>query len=220
MVVGFIYEGVTDIPVLQAVVDAVLGPDYEARFIQPERDALGGLTGWTEVKKWCERSGDALSDLLTWTSIDLLILQIDADVRTEVRARTTADLCATVKGWLGHGARDPRLVIVIPAQAIEAWLLAAHVAPSPQLEQQAHPARQLVRHHLLSGAADGRPIKDRARYEALSVKLTERVAELRDVLPELDRFVSKLELAAIRLGRPVAPPAQAEKQRRGKKRHG
>jgi hypothetical protein len=219
MVVGFVYEGVTDVPVLQAVVDAILGPDYEARFIQPDRDALSSLTGWAEVKKWCEQNGAALSDFLTWTGIDLLIIHLDADIRQQVKATTTTELCTKVKGWLRHGAKDHRLLIVIPAQAIEAWLLAAHVAPSPELERHPDPARLLVSHRLISGSTDGKPIKDRMKYEDLASKLTQRVTDLRGVLVELNRFAGKLELAAPRLGRAGGPSALiAKPPRRGKRR--
>jgi len=219
MVVGFVYEGITDVPVLQAVVDAVLGPDYEPRFIQPDRDALSPSTGWTEVRKWCEQNGAGLSDYLTWVKIDLLVIHLDADVREQVRATNTADLCTNIKGWLRHGAKDHRLIIVIPAQAIEAWLVAAHVAVNPQLEQEPAPVRRLVQRGLITGSKDGKPIKQLSQYRNLSSKLTMRVAELRGVLHELDRFAGKLESAAARLGRPVTPTHSIGKApRRGKHR--
>ena len=39
--IGFVCEGPTDTPILEAVVEAIVGPAFEPRYIQPDRDNLG-----------------------------------------------------------------------------------------------------------------------------------------------------------------------------------
>jgi hypothetical protein len=219
-VIGFVCEGVTDLPILQSVVDAVIGKDYVTRTIRPETHALAPRSGWTEVQSWCERNGPTLADQLTYSNIDILIVHVDADIASQVRASETSGICAAVKHWLDRGASDRRLVIVIPAQASEAWLLAAHTATTPQLESEADPARQLVARRLISANEKGQPVKDLKIYESLAPKITQRVADLRRILVELERFASKLEaVARDQLGRSVPAPAdRGRRAARGRKR--
>lgn len=193
LTIGFVCEGPTDTPVLEAVIEAILGPDFDRRYIQPE---VSNLRGWSSggdsrVEQWCKRYGHALEYMLF--DIDLLIVQLDGDRCATLRAADTTELCATIKGWLAGGAEEPKLIIVIPAQASEAWLVAANLSANPALEQQRHPEDLLAKKGLLERGADGRPIKDRARYEELAIQLRDRLAEVRPVLPELQRFARKLE---------------------------
>lgn len=208
MIIGFVCEGISDVPVLQAVVDAIVGPDYEPRFIQPEADALGATAGWTEVKKWCESYGPSLGDYLTWTGIDLLVVHLDADVCAKVKMASTVALCEATKRWLGRAGQDPRILIVIPSQASEAWLYAAHVATSPHIETERDPAGKLAQAGLLERDPRGEPVKDPRRYQELASRLPARLAELRKVLPELERFAGKLERVAARRSGAGAPPAR------------
>lgn len=190
--IGFVCEGPTDTPILEAVIEAIFG-EFEARYIQPDVSNLGGWSGGgdTRVEQWCRRSGHGLAYLLFDT--DLLVVQLDGDRCPRLGAADTTQLCAVVKGWLGAGAREPKLVIAIPAQASEAWLVAAHMATTPALEQQHHPEDLLAQRKLLRRGADGRAVKERATYVELAVRLRERLAEARRVLPELERFADKLE---------------------------
>lgn len=191
--IGFVCEGPTDTPILEAVVEAVFGPRFEARYIQPDRDNLGPRApgGAGQVEKWCRQSGHALPYLLF--DIDLLIVQLDGDRCGPLGVADAAGLCATIKRWLAAGAGDPRLVITIPMQASEAWLVAANLPATPALEQRPHPEELLTGKQLLPRGKDGRSIKDRAIYQRLALQLRDRLAEVRRTLPELDRFAGKLE---------------------------
>jgi hypothetical protein len=191
--IGFVCEGPTDTPILEAVVEAILGPDFVPRYIQPDRSNLGAWTsgGAGPVEKWCKQFGHALAWMLL--DIDVLIVQLDGDRCGPLGVADAAQLCATIKGWLAAGATDPRLVVAIPMQASEAWLVAAHLPADPTLEQTPHPEALLVRKKLLRPGKDGVARKDRDTYQQLAAKLRDRLAEVRRVLPELDRFARKLE---------------------------
>lgn len=102
-------------------------------------------------------------------------------------------------GWLGTSAKDPRLVIVLPAQASEAWLVAAHAGATPQLERTRHPEETLAKLSLVSRHPDGTPAKNRRRYEQLALRLRDELERVRASLAELERFASKLEAQASRL---------------------
>lgn len=78
-------------------------------------------------------------------------------------------------------------------QASEAWLVAAHLPATPALEQRPHPEELLAGKSLLRRGKDGQPLKDRETYQRLAVRLRQRLAEVRRVVPELDRFARKLE---------------------------
>jgi hypothetical protein len=196
--IGFVCEGPTDTPILEAVVEAILGRTFEPRYIRPDRDNLGPNApgGAGQVEKWCKQSGHALSYLLF--DIDILSVQLDGDRCGPLGASDSTQLCATIKRWLAAGASDPKLVIVIPMQASEAWLVAAHLPATPALEQRPHPEELLAARNLLRRGKDGQPLKDRDTYQRLAVQLRERLAEVRRVLPELDRFARKLERLATR----------------------
>jgi hypothetical protein len=97
-----------------------------------------------------------------------------------------------VKDWLGPASTLNKLVIVVPAQASEAWLVAAHLPTNPALESRNHPEDALAERRLVARNAEGQPVKDTSVYEELAQALHDRLGELR-WLPELDRFVRKLE---------------------------
>ncbi len=128
----------------------------------------------------------------TWGT-DILIVHVDADACRRYGASDTDELCDVVKGWLGPAARQRKVVVVIPAPATDAWLLAAHRPVDPGVEREASPADRLARERLIARDGKGRPLKNVARYEELAGALPERIPGLRRVLKELDRFVGKVE---------------------------
>ncbi|WP_437679163.1 hypothetical protein [Sorangium sp. So ce131] len=224
MIIGIVCEGSSDFPVLKAVVEAVLGDGHEVRPLWPETDKLSRPAGWTGVKAWCEAQGSWLSTFMELGNIDLLIIHVDADIRHKVSGRkskgrepTTQDLCDTIKGWLGlaQGVRGRRVLIVIPAQATEAWLVAAQGSPTRDLENEAEPIKKLIKRKLVR-TTGGRPDKSPAVYRELAEPLRSRASELRGVLRELDHFMGKLEAQRERTGakrsapwRRPPPPAPA-----------
>ncbi|MFO7561964.1 MAG: hypothetical protein R6X02_04930 [Enhygromyxa sp.] len=193
MRIGLVCEGQTDIPVFEALLNKLLPDDWVLIPLQPERDALGnyGSAGWTKVRDLCQSYGSYVTHLPNGP--DILIVQVDGDVAGQVSAATLDELCAHIRSWLGSGATHPGLVITIPAQATETWLLAGSRPASPALESVRKPAEQLIRAGLIAHDKHGNPIKDQQRYRELAAPLADRLASLRPVLRELDRFCSKVE---------------------------
>lgn len=203
--VAFICEGHTDTPVLEAVVEAVLGDDFEPLYLQPERDMLTDAERWSDggddrVRAFCEQRHGSLAFAVP--TADIVVVHLDADRCAKYSASDTSALCKVIKGWLGSSATDERLVIAIPAQATEAWLVAVVENANPSLENLPHPAERLAGHRQLSRNKAGQPIKDRLLYANLAETLRDRLPTVREVLPELDRFAGKLEAQRERLATP------------------
>lgn len=193
MRIGLICEGQTDIPVFEALLNKLLPDGWVLTPLQPERDALGnyGDAGWTRVREFCQSYGSYVAYLPN--APDLLIVQVDGDIAGQVSAATLDELCGRVKIWLGAGASHPGLVMAIPTQATETWLLAGSRPANPALEAVRKPAEQLIKAGLIEHNERGNPIKDQQRYRELAAPLADRLASLRPVLRELDRFCSKIE---------------------------
>lgn len=142
--VGFICEGKTDQIIIQAVLDTFL-EDYRSFFIQPPKSNLGGDSGlfgggWKGVQKWCEQETktNKLADLLS--RIDLLIIQVDADVAIEANITTesfihSAELCLApkyvnhvrilIQKWLGLETLPEKIILCVPSMASETWAFVA-----------------------------------------------------------------------------------------------
>lgn len=206
LLVGFATEGPTDRAVLKVLVEHVFGT-FRTSALQPELDESTDTKtagGESRLKAWCEQQRDqiGLETLLGLGTLDLIVLQIDADVCTKYGCADTTALCRHVRdAWLGLSAPYPDdLVVVIPAQATEAWLLAAL---DPELhatvEAMPRPADELGRRGLLPVVPDrkGRDVtrKPSPVYEGLAAAhlTSDRLSELRKHLVELERFLGKLE---------------------------
>lgn len=94
--IALVAEGVTDYVILHAAIRAILGErTFVLSLLQPESSvaftaggaagALGG--GWRGVYRWCrqavERSGGAVRNDPLFSTFDLLLVQLDADVAGE-----------------------------------------------------------------------------------------------------------------------------------------
>lgn len=148
-------------------------------FVQPEFSAafeqISDEGGWGGVYRWCRSTVDlhgpnGLEDNLLFLNHDLLILQIDADVAASNYTAAHIDEavhdlpCATscppisatanalanvVLRWLDINANPAKLVLCIPAQSLEAWILAGLYPTDRQvtdgtLECRPKPERQLA----------------------------------------------------------------------------
>ena len=193
LTVGFVCEGPTDVMVFEPLIAHVTGRTINPVYLQPTLDRVDAPGGDTRVEAWCKRSGFGLEWMLKPRGIDLLIVQLDADRCPKYGAADTTALCNTMKGWLGPGAQRPELLIVLPSQATEAWLVAAHQPSTPDLEKVGHPEDALAKLGLLDRRADGKPYKDPTRYGPLTATLIENLADVKEVLCELRRFLKKLE---------------------------
>ena len=145
-VVGIVAEGPTDVSVLRAVIEAVVGAEVEARLLQPEAcDTYGNFgdrgPGWKGVRAWCTQMRDEFGAVANFlgpgygNEIDLLVVHIDADVASDSEigcerpcppAESTVEaLDEIVLRWLGLAQRIPSLVLAVPSRSMEAWVLAA-----------------------------------------------------------------------------------------------
>ncbi len=200
--VAFVCEGPTDVEVFRVLVEHILGRPIRPLYLQPDLDALDPAGGDTRVERWCRANGPGLQWLLEWQAVDLLLVHLDADRCARFGVADTAGLCATIKGWLGAGAARPELLIALPAQATEAWLVAAHRPSTPALEATPRPENALAELGLLDRDRRGRSLKSAPRYAPMARTLAGRLDDVRPVLPELDRFVRKL------LRHPTAAPTR------------
>lgn len=154
----------------RAVTFSFVQPEFSAAFEQ-----LSDEGGWGGVYRWCRSTVDlhgpnGLEDNLLFLNHDLLILQIDADVAASNYAAahideavqdlpcaapcppieaTTNALTRVVLRWLEINASPANLVLCIPAQSLEAWILAGLYPTDRQvtggtLECRPKPERQLA----------------------------------------------------------------------------
>ncbi|MGK4001057.1 hypothetical protein WMF31_00425 [Sorangium sp. So ce1036] len=220
VVIGLVCEGESDAIVLQAVLDQVFGVEgYRLRPLRLGHGRHGPVGGKSAVQRWCERHGPEIGVSLL-RDCQLLIVHLDADARKALKIATTKELCEVIQGWLGLDRRrredrrtmSPRLIIVIPKEATDTWLLATLGSANPQLESAEGPRARLV-------AAGELPPSDapwsvrRERYAQLSARLAAQLPQLGEVLFELRHFLEKL--SRFRAGPSPARAPEAAAGRRG-----
>jgi hypothetical protein len=204
MHVGIVCEGPTDYVVLREVCRAVLaGKGHRYTLLQPDKDALMQKdpaafgSGWQGVRAFLQQTGVTLVASVH----DVLVVHLDADIRhlhavkAHLGRETTEDelslLCDHIKSWF-PGPLPAKLVIVIPREATEAWLVAAHTNLH-DVEAIARPADALRDAGLIGGVA-GNPQKQPLIFEKLAADLAVLVRNKRRLaeVPELGRFLGKL----------------------------
>jgi hypothetical protein len=191
MQVRIVCEGRTDIPLLEQIALAVFGP-CELNAICPQRDSLGKWShgGWGRVKEWCQRGVEQIADEMAIAGIDVVIVHVDGDMcGREGFPETAPELCDHVKSnWL-RGTPPRGLVICVPMRATDTWLAAAI---DPSVNESDEPLSQLVRLGILQPHPD-KPRKSMAVYQEHAHRLQDVANVIRSTLPELDRFMTKLE---------------------------
>lgn len=196
-VVSIVCEGESDRIVLEAVLYQLF-PDGRCEIREPREPGRRGgrVSGWTQVQRWCERHGPVLESYLPCSGIDVLIVHVDADARSHLQVGTTEELCATVKRWLRLDAERlrklPQIIIVIPKESTEAWLVAAAGSPTPQIEKIANPRERLISLHELPDRDVPWSVR-KQRYEHLSAQLAAQLTTLGPMLVELKRFIDKVK---------------------------
>jgi hypothetical protein len=204
MRVSIVCEGSTDFPVLEAVLRAAIPQMKPAAFlVQPDFDALREKRGeapgpgWQGVRKFL-KGPDAAVALGTY---DAMIIQVDASIRKEPEvvkesgeegeAIELEALRALVTGWLVT-EESTKAVFVLPREATEAWLLAAHTHLH-RVEEIEDPAGSLADRELIA-REKGSPQKKQERYRELAKPLPALVGDPRKLraVPELERFVGDL----------------------------
>lgn len=144
--VYFVTEGPIDQMVIEGLVANWLGDeDFISRNIQPPssayaEDLVSNLSeGWKGVVAWCQgkRSAGPAGRDEALALADCLFIHVDADVATDPdfanppfmgsippAADATNWIRAHLTSWLG-GAIPPNVVLCIPSQDMETWVLCA-----------------------------------------------------------------------------------------------
>lgn len=150
-------EGPTDLIVLKAAIDAMLPKtDKLYTYLQPETtpdlkpiETNRGY-GWSGIYRWCKQAvaegGGRISGAFLFDNIDLLIVQMDADVAEKTyeggkiadavndlpcvkpcppASNTTNALRAVLLRWFGESTTPPKTVLCTPSKNIEAWVVVA-----------------------------------------------------------------------------------------------
>jgi hypothetical protein len=208
-VIGVVCEGQSDFAILSEVLYRLWPETDQVLLLQPILDSLGhaqGASGASGVKSWCAEHGEKLAAVIdqgVGPRLDLLVIALDADAAIDAgiddpparpSAYDASRLCTRLRSWLGH--LPPQLLIVIPAMAIEAWIIAARYARPANPERIARPAHYLVDRKLLS--LDHRPkrqhkvVKPPARYREFGVEVAARWPRVVKRCEEARRFDRKL----------------------------
>jgi hypothetical protein len=213
MRVAVVCEGSTDYSVLHRLVRALVpSSDLVILPAHPNFDALRAkvsnaiAAGWTGVRTYLQNPDSALVASAT----DVLVVQIDADVRllasikSKLRPPNPGDdaldpFCDHVKTWFDAGV-PPSTLIVIPREATEAWLLAVHThVKEPEADPK--PVDTLLTKGVIT-ASSSDAAKKAERYAALIEPLAAVVLDKKKLarlnLPELARFAGKLQSLARR----------------------
>lgn len=142
----FVTEGLTDQIVIESLVTRWLGSEeFLPRHIQPPSSAYADdlntnlSDGWKGVLAWCagKRAGSAAGRDEALAQADCLIIHIDADVATDSDFKDPAfsgpcpparNACAWIHDHLTSlfgGNLPPNVVLCVPSQDLEAWVLCA-----------------------------------------------------------------------------------------------
>jgi len=214
---GVVCEGSTDFVSFRALLEKIAnskGLAIELHAIQPKVDASskqisGG--GWTRVEQWCKsNSGKNLHLVLkpnlfsSSPTYDALLVHVDGDVlffskyfSPIVRAQCfgdTAQHAVTVENWLEQilkppGSLDDQIVYAVPVMQTESWLVSAILERPARKSPEMRPAKRASR-RMLRAKFGGDDVDAATKAAAI---LAERLQDLRNVLPSLDHFTTKLE---------------------------
>jgi hypothetical protein len=208
-IAGVVCEGHSDFAILSEVLYKLWPEIDRILLLQPILDSVGhaqGASGASGVKTWCtQHTGDLDREIdpEVGPRLDLLVIALDADAAIEAgiddppknpSAYDASRLCAKIRGWLG--ALPTQIVIVIPAMAIEAWVIAARYPQPANPESVDRPAHYLVTKKLLS--FDTRPkrkhkvVKPPPKYRAFAVEVASRWSRVTKRCGEAKRFERKI----------------------------
>jgi hypothetical protein len=208
MRIGIVCEGSTDFAVLRGVCTEILGrKDLSISLLQPRFDALAGRAGgapgpgWQGVRSFLRQAGPRLGA----APQDVIVVHVDADIRhlPEIKKQLgesadgedLAPLCDHVKSWMA-GSVPESVVIVLPREAIEAWLCAVATRRA-DVERIEKPAEDLRSAGVL-GTRGEVAEKLASTYAMLAERLGPLLRDRRALskVPELARFAGKLAVRA------------------------
>lgn len=181
MRIGIVAEGSTDLAILRAVVEHLLGEEAVVTPLQPQQSPLGDHgpdgSGWRGVRGWCRGDGHRASPI-DGGLVDVLLVHLDADValRCDFVAEEGVDrqpcpppeatvdpLRQVVHRWLAAADRAD-VVLAVPSMATDTWVLVASFGQwtdhLTDVECDPDPALRMTRRPFkLYRTKDGRPKK-------------------------------------------------------------
>lgn len=220
--IHYVVEGATDFIVLDAIVERLLGTsDYVYTRRQPPTSAVvedheSLSEGWKGVLKWCEimtaAPGGFAENALE--NCDCLIIHIDADIANErdlaphdlsAPCPPAKDACDQIRNHLTAllgGNLPAKVVLCVPAQCTEAWVIAAlHpdlVATYDPIECRKEPHRLLIQQSdRLVRVKAGKPKKQTENYREVAPRIAARWPDVVAACGEAKRFEEEFAAAPI-----------------------
>ncbi|TMQ05644.1 MAG: hypothetical protein E6J90_48325 [Deltaproteobacteria bacterium] len=216
-VAGIVCEGQSDFAILSEVLCRLWPETEQVLLLQPILDSLDraqGASGASGVNAWCMEHRGKLASVIdsgAGPRLDLLVIALDADAAIDAgiddppkhpSAYDATRLCSKLRTWLG--GLPPELLIVIPAMAIEAWVVAARYPRPANPETILRPAHYLVDQGVLF--LDTRPkrqhkvIKPPEKYRGFGRDVASRWPRVAKRCREASRFERKLQRIKQRAG--------------------
>ena len=138
--VALAVEGPTDLPIILAALDAMLG-EIVPSFLQPPGDSIETTTiggdagehggGWKGVRSWCQSARSSGQWANALARHGMVIIHVDADIAgdDEIKVEcacpppvdTVNALRPVVAGWIGQPVEE-KCVLCVPSKASDAWL--------------------------------------------------------------------------------------------------
>jgi hypothetical protein len=218
--IAIVCEGPTDKIILDELIEAVVGhPNFRSVLVQPLMSALvsdfgpyGG--GWAGVLRWCTQAvadGIPFEESKTAINNDLIIVHVDADVARETSlahvslvgpcppAQGTCDnIRHHIRVLLGGRELPNYLVLCIPADSTEAWVVAA-LNPSLAASNSPWECYQKPEDQLPSVKVRGKAVgKSQKSYKRVSSDVAAGWPSAKLHWPEANRFEADLR-AALRI---------------------
>jgi hypothetical protein len=204
--VAVVAEGPTDAIVIQSALQTIFEDrSFVLTQLQPEGSIAFGEFGggWAGVYRWCKQSrqrghGRVSNDELVFSSYDLLVVHVDAEIAAEdygnagitredkdkdfpglqpcpPASATSDSVRKLLLDWCGETAPTVKVVLCVPCMNMETWVVAclfpddAAVMGPPPWECHQNPGSRLAQ----------QPVKFRIRksqadYRNMSAGLTER----------------------------------------------
>lgn len=212
--VGLVTEGPTDNLLLQELLNHLVGVEHHFLTLQPKQSETPGFGeyggGWKGVRAWCQDYRTKHFQEIEKLQLDLLIIHLDADVAREKEIACTCpcppaqntckalDQC--VRNWLQIYVTS-NLVLCLPADNMETWVLAAfdnqtpyHQPPEQPLECVEKPD-MIISNQGYKGPKpllkrkEGKPKKTKREYEENLVPVVlNNWAEVTRICPQAATF--------------------------------
>ena len=212
MIAGVVTEGKRDFPIFEAVVKKLCPAVEDVLLVHPPIDGLSAdrTSGWTGVRRWCQRYGPRLDRFLQdyGDPLDLLVIQMDASVASNPEINleqpcppasdTTNALRNLVVGWIGAQVPDG-VIVVVPSKTSDAWVCAALVGGDELLECDPEPLERLADvgglGFRLKRTSDGKVKKPSSRQFDihLAPKVADGFGRVRDICGEAEWFALQVE---------------------------